>query len=617
MEKTLVISEENVQNVLSQSIILDKKKSKDLSGFASIDKPWKKYYTKEALEIEVPTGTIYENLCKFNESRMDYTAITYFGKKISYKKLIQRIDDVASAFVKVGVKKGDIVTLMMPNIPENTICIYALNKLGAVANMVDLRAKNDELLYYLEEVQADVIVTTDLFLDNLTNIINQTDVKKVVVTSPADSLPLGIKQLYKIKTRKKRPKMKSNYQLWQEFEEMGKQNPSNVKNSFEENTGICILHTSGTTGKPKGVILTNENFNTMVIQYNYNGFRFKAGEKILNQVPPFLAYNLVMATNLPLASGLNIVMLPDYQPDKFAENIMKYKTEHGIAGPADWENFLHNKKLNKDDRQTSKLAFLKTLGCGSDKFNNDRKQQVNALVARHGCKSKVLEGYGMTEASAAVCTNVPQCDVPKSVGIPLPKMSVCIYDNETEKELTYNQKGEICFCGPTVMKEYYNKDDETQKVLKQHKDGQVWLHSGDIGYITEDGVVYIEGRTKRLIITHQGFNVSPFEIEEIINGIDEVENCCVVATFDDEHNRGSVPAANIVLKDNQEKSEEEILEKIINICNLKLIETHLPRHYILVRELPLTKNGKVDYRTLEESVNSNSEKGYVYKKIMK
>ncbi len=167
------------------------------------------------------------------------------------------------------------------------------------------------------------------------------------------------------------------------------------------------------------------------------------------------------------------------------------------------------------------------------------------------------------------------------------------------------------------MKEYYNKAEETQKVLKQHKDGQVWLHSGDIGYITEDGVVYVEGRTKRLIITHQGFNVSPFEIEEIINGIDEVENCCVVAAFDEEHNRGSVPAANIVLKDNQEKSTEEILENIISICNLKLIETHLPKHYILIKELPLTKNGKVDYRTLEKNINSDEEKGYVYKKIMK
>ena len=197
-------------------------------------------------------------------------------------------------------------------------------------------------------------------------------------------------------------------------------------------------------------------------------------------------------------------------------------------------------------------------------------------------------------------------------------MNICIYDNDQEEELQYNQIGEICFSGPTVMKEYFENETETSKTLKQHADGQIWLHSGDLGYVTEEGIIYIEGRSKRIIVRHDGLKVSPFEIENVILENENVENCCVVAIPDTEHNRGSIPAANIVLKDNIEQSEEEVLKDIQNLCFSKLIEIHMPQKYILVKELPLTKVGKVDYRALEKQSELTSEKTKkVYKKELK
>ncbi len=624
IENLTILNEENTKELLQSPLVLDKEKSKELTGYPHIDKPWQQFYTEEAINAEVPPMTIYEWIFKNNAHRMNEVAISYFGKTITYNQLKEKIDNAASAFIKMGVKKGDIVTLMMPNIPENTAAIYALNKIGAIANMVDLRAKDDELLYYLNEVDSKVVVTTDLFLDNINQIEGKTNVEHIIVASPADSLPIGIKQLYKLKTKDQKLELDDKHCLWKEFEELGQQYFIDFQEPFEENRGACILHTSGTTGRPKGVVLTNENFNSMIIEYKYSGLEFETGDKFFSQVPPFLAYNVILATHLPLSLGIKIIMVPDYQPEKFAENIMKYKTEHAIAGPADWENFLHNPKVYKKAKGPFKLIrknrfkFLKTLASGGDKFNEQTKQNVNELLASQGCEVQVIEGYGMTEAGSATCTNLPNCNNPKSVGVPLPKMNICIYDNDQEEELQYNQIGEICFSGPTVMKEYFENETETSKTLKQHADGQIWLHSGDLGYVTEEGIIYIEGRSKRIIVRHDGLKVSPFEIENVILENENVENCCVVAIPDTEHNRGSIPAANIVLKDNIEQSEEEVLKDIQNLCFSKLIEIHMPQKYILVKELPLTKVGKVDYRALEKQSELTSEKTKkVYKKELK
>lgn len=292
-------------------------------------------------------------------------------------------------------------------------------------------------------------------------------------------------------------------------------------------------------------------------------------------------------------------MLPTYEPNKFAENIMKYKVNHVVAGPADWNNIREKKKTLKD------LSFLKTLASGSDLMDVNHKDEVNAQVKSHGCSFSVIEGYGQTEGGCADSTNLPQCNIRGSVGIPLPKMTFCIYDNEANKELKYNEEGEICICGPTVMKEYYNNEEATKNTLKLHEDGRIWLHTGDLGKINKDGVIFLAGRLKRIIIRHDGIKISPFKIEEIIKKNEAVENCCVVGIEDKENGRGAIPIAHIVLKSKHELNNEEILLNIKKVCKEELEEKYLPKDYVLHEKLPLTKVGKINYRELEK-INEQS-----------
>lgn len=245
-----------------------------------------------------------------------------------------------------------------------------------------------------------------------------------------------------------------------------------------------------------------------------------------------------------------------------------------------------------------------TMASGSDKMNDAEKIKVNEILQKGGCTNKIIEGYGMSEGSTALTTNLPQCNILGSVGIPLVKTSICIYDNENECELSFLEKGEVCATGPTIMKEYYNNKDATNAILKVHDDGHVWLHTGDLGYMTEDGVLYLDGRLKRIIKRYDGQKISPFEIESIINKLDFVDNCCVVGIPDIENQKGSVAVANVILNDDCPYKEDEALKLVRLQCEKELREIHLPKEYIIAQSFPLTKVGKVDYRKLEND-NTN------------
>lgn len=566
-------------------------KEKGLTGYPSIDKPWLKWYDDDARNIPSCDDTnVYTYLKNQSQSRMSNVAINYFGQKYTYSSLFEKIDTIANAFTKLGVCKGDVVTLSMPNIPENVICFYALNKIGAIANLIDLRLKGQKLVDTINSTTSTLIVATDLFINELISVINDTSIQNVVIASPMNSLPPLVKLIFSLKNNKNKI-LKPNYMSWVEFEKSAHNFSGQLINKPSKKDPICILHTSGTTGIPKGVVLTNEVFLEMVAQIKICGLKYDVGDTFLNQVPPFLAYNIVSAVNNPLTMGLTVIMLPDYQPAKFADNIYKYKPNHVIAGPADWTNFLDNPKV-----MSRNYSFLKSLISGSDKINTEQKNRINKLLSDCGCSNSILEGYGMTEIAAAAVMNVPQHNINDSVGIPLPKVNMCIFDNERNCELNYGELGEICMSGPTVMTGYYNSLEDTESVLKKHDDGILWLHSGDLGYINEDGNIYLEGRLKRIIIRYDGIKVSPFNLEKTILQNKNIAACCVVGHFDKEHQMGQVPIAYIVLK---EPSDNTIAE-VDKLCKQELSEKYQPKEFVVINALPLTPNGKVDYRALEK-----------------
>lgn len=565
------------------------------TGYASIDKPWLQFYDEKIFDSVVPNMNAYEFMIKSNEANIENTALYYFGKKYTYRQLNKMILKVESSFRSIGVKKGDIVTIAIPNTPENIFIFYALNKIGAVANMIDLRMKGNMLIDAINEVNSKLMIGCDLFLDNIKEVVNDTKLDKVIIMSPSDSMLPILKQLYNLSTKKYKID-NQKFEKWNDFIQRESENIED--NSIDENSEACILHTSGTTGKAKGVVLTNKALNNMAVQYKYIGINYNPEERFMNQVPSFLAYNIVLSTHMPLCLGMDIVMLPNYEPEKFAENIMKYKINHVLAGPADWNNFLVNKKVKK-----SNLSYLRTMGSGSDKIGNEKKQQINDTIKNQGGQYKILEGYGMTEVGSAACSSLPNIDVENSVGVPLPKMSIAIFDTDTGNEVQYGEKGEICITGPTMMKGYFENIDATTDAIKVHRDGTAWLHTGDIGYMDNRGVLYLSGRMKRIIVRHDGIKISPYDIEKVIDNLDCIESCCVVGINDINHGSGAVPCINVVPNDKYNLSLDELKKIILEKCSIELTDKYCIREINILDELPLTPVGKVDYRKLTDICN--------------
>ena len=564
-------------------------------GYSEIDKPWLQFYDEKLFEVTVPNMSAYDFMARSNKDNMENVALYYFGKKYTYKDLIDNIAKTENALRANGVKKGDVVTIAIPNVPENVFIFYALNKIGAIANMVDLRLKDDLLINAITGVNSKLMFGCDLFLENINSIIDKTNLEKVVVVSPADSLPPLVKQFYQLSNRTKKIE-NSKFQMWKDFS-LEKPKYEVIREVVDGNTDACILYTSGTSGLPKGVIHTNNTFNNMATQIKYLNVDYVKGERFMNQVPPFLAYNLILSTHMPLSLGLDIIMLPDYEPDKFAEHVMKYKINHVLAGPADWTNFLENDNVNRKN-----LSHLKLMASGSDKINPKTKDDINAKISSRGGEHRVLEGYGQTEVGSAAVTNLPNLDVRDSVGVPYPKMSVAIFDDDNN-ELPYGSIGNICITGPTMMSGYYNNEEETKETMQKHADGTVWVHTGDIGYMDERGVLFLKGRKKRLIIRHDGIKISPSDIEKVLDALDCVCASCVVGVDDLKHGSGHVPYVNVVKSPDTSLTDNQILEAIKEECGKKLTEKYCIDKIEILDEFPLTPVGKVDYRKLEKICN--------------
>ena len=559
---------------------------KTLTGYPSIDKPWLKYYSEEAIHAPLPKGTIYDYLAENAAGYPDNNAILYLGRKISYRVLLKRIHEAARAFASVGVKAGDIVAVALPNIPENIYCIYALNMLGAVVDMIDLRSMGDVLLHYIDESDAKVAVICDMFAENMYTIAPKTKLEALILVSPLASLSFPL-SLY----RRSRLPRRSNVQQimrWEKFISRG--SGANVSIRSDPDSVACIAHTSGTTGQPKGVMLTNRNINALISQYVSIGFDHDASDSMLNQVPPFLAYSF-LSFHFPFVLRMSVTLLPDYRPEKFVGNLLKYTPNHVVVGPANWENLLTRAEKNID------YSFLKILASGGNHLEEHARTAITAILRKGGCRSSIIEGYGMTECCSSAATQLPTHIVECSVGVPLPKNIFCVYDAETDSELTYDTIGEICIHSPCTMKGYFKNEKETENILRMHSDGRLWLHTGDLGKIDRDGNIYLVGRMKRVIIGYDGVKIYPTSIENVVMKHSAVSACCAVGSPDVIHGRGSVPAVFVVLA--YEYNAATAIDELNALCKAELAQNCRPDMFYFLSALPLTPNGKVDYRTLE------------------
>lgn len=575
-------------------------------GYASIDKPWLKNYSIEVINDELPEKTIYEYLISKNVNNLDDYAIEYFDNKLTYRELIKKIDECADAFVSYGVKEGDVVTICMPTTPEMVMMFYALSKIGAVANMIDLRKSVKEIEDYTKEVDSKIFVGIDLIKSKLDTIKENANLDEVIVVSPYESFNPLLKNILKAKDKiSSSNKSKAKFVNWNGFIAHGKSNEYSSPVNYHKNMPVAIVHTGGTTGKSKGVVLSNDNINMCARQCEISGLDFSDRGTWLDIMPPFIVYGVGNGLHLPLSMGMKVILLPKFDPTKYDEILLKHKPNYMAGVPSHYGYLLNSKKLDGVD-----LSFIKTPIVGGDKMDYNLEQQVNEFLKNHNCKTKIIKGYGMSEVDAAVtvCVN-NDVNKLKSVGIPLSHTNMGVFDPETDQEVLYGTDGEIRITGPNVMLGYHNNEEEESKVLHD-VNGEKWVHSGDLGYFDNDGNLFVHGRYKEMIIRPDGFKVYPSSIEDIIMKHNFVSECKVVGCRDFNESQGELPKAFIVLKEHFDADmEEKILNEIKQLCETNLAEYSLPFDYEIRDSLPVTSIGKIDTIALKkEYEEQNKEK---------
>lgn len=559
-----------------------------MTGYPSIDKPWLKYFSEEAISTPIPECTMYEFLYQSNKDQFDDVALIYYGKKITYRTMFSEIDKAARAFTQKGISEGDVVAVISVTFPEIIYAIYALNKIGAVSNLIDPRTPVERLKIYMERSKTKMIVAVDKFMPRVVQLQKEGFKGEVVSVSAKDSLPLGIKLLYSLKNHEK----PATGTPWKSF--VSEKQSTNIPAvPYKKNRAAAIVFTGGTTGTPKGAELTDDTMNIIALQYKLLGAEYNRKQNFLNIMPPFIAYGITCGIHMPLVLGLNDVLIPVFDPDKFDDMIIKYKPAHLLGVPTFFEKLSRSPKMEGFD-----LSFLESAGVGGDTITIESEKMLNKFLHDHGCKYDIAKGYGLTEVGSAAVACHGTINKLGSIGVPHCKTIVSIFKPGTEKELSYNQEGEIYISTPAIMLQYTGDKEETDKILAKHSDGTVWVHSNDIGYMDEDGFIFLKGRMKRMIVRPDGHNVWPSQIEAVILQHPAVDLCAVVGLPAPTMN-GKIPTAFIVLKKDYTPSDE-LLKGIEAYSKQYMPERDTASEFRFIDKLPMTSIGKVDFRALEE-----------------
>ena len=570
---------------------------KHFFNFVGINKkvksPWQTYYKNDEMNIIVPNKTIYHYLKKSSVKNKDKIAIEYFGRKYSYKELLFEVDKCANAFKSLGIRSNDVITILSANIPEALISFYALNKIGAIVNFLHPLLSENEIKDALCSYSTVMILAMDITYPKLKNIIKDTEVYKVIILSAKDSMPNLMKIGYQITKGHIIEKTKKNdlFIYWKDFINYGK-NYDDIKNeNSKKDTPAVILQSGGTTGKPKGIVLSNGNFNASTIQAMKALPDLSSDDSILGIMPLFHGFGLQVSINNALMIGAKVILIPTFKSKSFHKLLNKYKPTVLVGVPTLFEALTHNEKMKNIN-----LSNLKYVIAGGDTLNKEKVESINKFLHEHGAKTNFTQGYGLTEAVAAVSMDLKYASRLESVGIPWPGTYIKICKIGTDDEVAYGEEGEICISGPTVMLGYYNNEKETNESLHIHKDGNIWLHSGDIGTMDKDGFITYKSRIKRMIIT-SGYNVYPSQIEEILLKHEAVLDASVIGI---PHSyKINVPKAFITLK-NGYKETNKLRQELMQLCQKNLAKYAIPYELEIRKNLPKTIIGKIDFLKLQQ-----------------
>ncbi|MGN1334534.1 MAG: AMP-binding protein [Anaerovoracaceae bacterium] len=569
----------------------------------NVKTPWIKNLGGVPAHLEYFQGSMYDKVAQIAVNYPDYIAYDFMGGKVKYKDFIKKVDECARALAAIGVKEGERVTICMPNAPQAVIMFYAINKIGAIANMVHPLSSEKEIEFYLKESASVVCITLDQFYGKFENIRGNVPLRSLIITSIKDVLSPIKKKGYYLAAGRKIKKVPANAEIvwWEKFLKDGADYHGPFHVVRETDDPAVILYSGGTTGTTKGILLSNLNFNALSQQIIATNPMFKPGDKMLAVMPIFHGFGLGVCIHSMLANGGRCLLIPRFNPQSYAKLLKKHKPNFIAGVPTLYEALLRIKSLNGVD-----LSCLKGVFSGGDSLSIELKKRFDTFLKEHNATIPVREGYGTTECVTASCLTPSHWAKEGSIGLPFPDTFYKIVKPGTEEEVPYGVEGEICLAGPTVMMEYINNPEETASTLRRHADGLKWVHTGDLGMMDEDGFIYFRQRIKRMIVT-SGYNVYPSQIENVLDAHEYVHMSCVIGVPDALKMQKVV--AFVVLKPGIKVSEEEARESIMEHCRKYVAKYAMPADIQFREDMPKTLVGKVAYRMLEEEELQKYDQG--------
>lgn len=555
-----------------------------------VNTPWYKFYGDEHEHLDYPDFSAYKLIEYTASKHLNNISYNYYGNTKTYYEFLKQIDDTARAMKAIGVKHRDVVSICMPNTPEGIIAFYAANKIGAIASMIHPLSAENEIKHYLKISKTEWLITIDFAFNKVNHILNETKVKKVITVSVADSMPMYMVPVYVATKGYKIRLEKCNKRItWKEFIKLGKDYTKEIDDGFKGKELAAILYSGGTTGTPKGVKLTNLNLNASAMQNFEHVACLRDKDKVLAIMPIFHGFGLSVCVHCVQYFGGTSILLPQFNAKTFDKILKKYEPNVIVGVPTLFDAMTKNKNFDHMN-----LKYVTCVISGGDSLSIELKKKFDAWLQKHGSPTTIREGYGLTECCAASCFTPLNYYRPGSIGIPYPDTYYKIVEDGTETEVPYGTEGEIVISGPTVMAGYIRNKKETKQTLRKHKDGRIWLHTGDEGIMDKDGFVYFKGRLKRMIIT-SGYCVYPNNIENVIDSHPDVSMSCVIGI--PHPYKVTAAKAFVVLKDSV-KETDELLDSIKELVEKNLARFSWPVEYEFRKELPKTLVGKVAFNVL-------------------
>ncbi len=577
----------------------------NLTGYPSIDRPWLNNFEPNAADNvnKQENMTLYQYMYEKNKAYPNEYALRYFDVRITYGELFKKVEKYAKMFLGYGIKRGDYVTICMPNVPETVYFLYALCRIGAVANMIDPRMNPQGIVDKTALAKSRLLIAIlDVCEAKIDKVIDKLSVDDIVVVSPSDSLenaPLLSKSTIvrlAYSGKKSRLKGKGKYILLRDFEEKYYDESAVITDEYIPDTPISVTYTSGTTGVPKGAQFTNEAFIAQNKNMHYGADIFRRQDTFLGIIPMFSSYGSLCGVNIAMCCGWETILVPKFNPLKFDELIVKHKPNNVLGVPRFWETIVNSKTIDKTD-----LSFFSIPLAGGDKVTPAVLERINKKLLERGSEFRLKVGYGSTELGGAVATMLDKtCYEPGSVGSVLPGTSIKVVDPDTGKELSYNEDGEIYAYAHTQMLNYLNNPAETENITHFDENGIKYYRTGDKGHITESGILYIVDRYKRLMKRPDGHQVHATPIENALSAHKAVKSVAAVGITQSGTETGVIPTAFIIKNDIKEDNTE-LAQKLNEYCKERIADRDVPLAYVFVDKLPYTPMGKVDFKKLEEN----------------